>query len=101
MLPPSLIDYALKKGADGVMVSGCRSGDCFYRFGNRWMERRIQGDRKPVLRPRVERQRITVAGGAETDGRKLRREIKAFRRELLAFKHDKTDADAEKESSHG
>ena len=52
MLPPTLVEYALKKGADGVMVTGCRHNDCYYRFGNRWLKMRFDGVRKPILRRR-------------------------------------------------
>lgn len=82
MIPPTLIEYALKRGADGVMVAGCRQADCFYRFGNRWMEKRLAGDRKPVLRARADRRRITVDGGAETDRKTIERTLAAFRNEL-------------------
>ncbi|MCP4041579.1 MAG: hydrogenase iron-sulfur subunit, partial [Gammaproteobacteria bacterium] len=34
MVPPTFIDYALKKGADGVFITTCRTDDCFFRFGN-------------------------------------------------------------------
>ena len=46
-LPPSFIDYALRAGADGVLITGCRDGDCTYRLGNRWAEARMAGTREP------------------------------------------------------
>ncbi|HFC53844.1 MAG TPA: hydrogenase iron-sulfur subunit [Gammaproteobacteria bacterium] len=82
MLPPSFIDYALRKGADGVMIAGCRHADCYFRFGNRWMEQRIEGTRSPVLRKRVDRRRITVQGGAETDRDVVERALGEFRQRL-------------------
>jgi ferredoxin len=69
MLPPTLVEYALKQGADGVFVVGCRHNDCFYRFGNRWLRARFAGERKPTLRARAERERIRVHGAAEPDRR--------------------------------
>ncbi len=85
MLPPTLIEYALKKGVDGVLVAGCRSADCFFRFGNQWMSKRIAGVRKPVLRARVDQQRLRVHGAAEIDGAGLRRELAAFRSFLATY----------------
>jgi len=82
MLPPTLVEYALKKGADGVMVVGCRHNDCYYRFGNLWVEKRFSGERKPALRGRADRRRIRVFGGAETDKNAIEAELKAFRDEL-------------------
>lgn len=50
MLPPSFVDYALRQGASGVLVSGCREGGCEYRVGQRWTEARLQREREPRLR---------------------------------------------------
>ncbi len=82
MLPPTLVEYALKKGADGVMVTGCRENDCYYRFGNRWTRLRFDGDRKPSLRARAERERIRMHGGAEPDAGSIKKDLSAFRERL-------------------
>lgn len=37
----NLILYALKNGADGVLVSGCHPGDCHYLSGNLYARRRF------------------------------------------------------------
>ena len=83
MLPPTLVEYALKKGADGVMVTGCRHNDCYYRFGNRWLMMRFDGERKPILRGRADRSRIRVHGGSETDKKQVERDLNALRAELV------------------
>ncbi len=83
MLPPTLVEYALKKGADGVMVTGCRHNDCFFRFGNRWTKIRFDGKRKPILRARADRNRIRVHGGAETDKYEIEKDLNAFRAKLV------------------
>jgi len=31
---PQFVMHAFRQGADGVLVSGCRPGDCHYRDGN-------------------------------------------------------------------
>ena len=82
MLPPTLVEYALKQGADGVMVTGCRHNDCYYRFGNRWTRLRFAGERKPGLRGRAERERILVHGGAEPDKSEIEQDLARFRRRL-------------------
>ena len=33
MLPPSFVEYALRGGAAGVLVTGCREGGCEFRLG--------------------------------------------------------------------
>ena len=82
MMPPTLVEYALARGADGVFITGCRTGDCWYRYGNVWLDRRFGGGRKPRLRARADRDRIVVARGAETDRRRVAAEFDAFRRRV-------------------
>ncbi len=61
-LPPSFIDYILsRKLADGVMMTGCSQGECKYRFGMLWTEQRIQRQRDPMLRKRVNLHQVALA----------------------------------------
>ena len=83
MLPPTMVEYALKQGANGVMVTGCRHNDCYFRFGNRWTKMRFDGVRKPILRARAERERIRICGAAEPDLQDIGSELDAFRQTLL------------------
>lgn len=53
MLPPSLVEDALRLGATRVLVSGCRPGGCEFRLGQRWTDERLQGLREPRLRRSV------------------------------------------------
>ena len=101
MLPPTLVEYALNNGADGVMVTGCRHNDCYYRFGNRWTKLRFAGDRKPILRGRADRERIRVHGGAETDKNDIESDLESFRAELLQKKQAEAMADESNHSSEG
>ena len=89
MVPPTLIEYALKKGADGVMVAGCRHADCYFRFGNRWMEERLDGVRAPILRSHADHRRITVQGGAATDHKVVKQALAGFREELTKLGESK------------
>jgi coenzyme F420-reducing hydrogenase delta subunit len=82
MLPPTLVEYALKHGADGVMVTGCRQNDCYFRFGNRWIKKRFEGERKPILRGRADRNRIRLHGAAETDKKEIEKDLSDFRIQL-------------------
>lgn len=38
---PEFILFALAKGADAVLISGCAPGDCHYRNGNLFARRRL------------------------------------------------------------
>lgn len=53
MLPPSFIEYALRSGAQGVVVSGCAVGGCEFRLGNAIVAERLLGLREPRLRASV------------------------------------------------
>ncbi|MEJ2127708.1 MAG: hydrogenase iron-sulfur subunit [Woeseiaceae bacterium] len=62
MLPPAFIDFALSRDlADGVMVAGCAENDCYYRLGDTWTNQRIDGERDPMLRQRVDRDRLETS----------------------------------------
>lgn len=80
-LPTSFIEYALRAGADGVLVAGCREHDCAFRLGQRWIEERIGGTRAPKLRASVPRRRVRTAWIGHDD-RALAAAIATFRTEL-------------------
>jgi coenzyme F420-reducing hydrogenase delta subunit len=81
-LPPSFVEYALRAGADGVLVTGCREGECTYRLGNRWVDERLAGERKPLLRAAVPRDRVRVAWAGRGDEAQLRAVLRDFRADL-------------------
>lgn len=60
MLPPSFVEYALRFGADGVLVTGCRENGCAYRLGNLWTQERLAGKREPHLRANVSRDAVRI-----------------------------------------
>ncbi len=57
-IQPAMIEAALKGGADGIITTGCRIGDCHYREGNKFLRARILGERQPKLRASVDRKRL-------------------------------------------
>ena len=60
-LPPSFIDFILSRDlTDGVVLAGCASGDCQYRLGAQWTEQRIQRQRDPRLRKRVDTEKLAL-----------------------------------------
>lgn len=78
MIPASFINYALKKGARGVFILGCRSSDCYYRFGKKWLEQRLEGKRFPQLKGGIEQEKIEVFGAAETDKERVLKALDYF-----------------------
>jgi coenzyme F420-reducing hydrogenase delta subunit/Pyruvate/2-oxoacid:ferredoxin oxidoreductase delta subunit len=84
MLPPSFVEYALRNGADGVLVTGCAGGACDYRFGQRWVEERFAGAREPHLRANVPAHRVRVAWAHDRATGNLQDELAALRAGIAA-----------------
>jgi len=101
MLPSTLMEYALKKGTDGIFITGCRTGDCYFRYGNVWLDKRFEGSRKPRLRARADRRRIMVSRGAEIDGARIRKSLADFRSAIAglnASDHDPPRLDTDRDT---
>lgn len=58
MIQPLMVEAALKAGADGVIVTGCQIGDCYFREGNKMIRERLLGERGPTLKKATDRRRI-------------------------------------------
>jgi coenzyme F420-reducing hydrogenase delta subunit/ferredoxin len=86
MLPPSFIEYALHEHhVDGVLVTGCREGDCYHRLGVLWTGLRLTAQREPRLRSRAERERIRQFWASSADFKELVLELKSFRSGLRSL----------------
>lgn len=60
-LPPAFVDWVLSRDlADGVVLSGCAHNDCQYRLGARWTEQRMNRERDPRLRKRVDNEKLAM-----------------------------------------
>jgi len=82
-LPPAFIDFVITRGhADGVVIAGCREGDCHHRLGVEWTQARIAGQRDPYLRARVPRDRLRTLWLGSSGGRALAQELSVFREKL-------------------
>ena len=90
MLPPAFIEYALRKGAAGILIGGCREGDCFYRHGDRWLQMRLDHQRSPMLHRSVDQSRIAVCWVSETDKAELRNSLEGLLKRLEESKVDNT-----------
>jgi len=88
MLPPSFVDYALRDGAAGVLVSGCAEGACEFRLGQRWAAERLQGRREPYLRALQAPERLAVAWVGAADAQALRATLNGLRQRLLKLPVD-------------
>lgn len=79
MLPPSFVEYALRGGADGVMITGCRSGGCDFRLGDQWTTERLTGQREPHLRNKVPLARLQLVLASANDSDMLAAALQEFR----------------------
>jgi len=72
MLPPAFVDYALRDGrARGVLIVGCRAGDCHFRLGIHWIEQRLARRRAPYLRQRVPPDLVEVCWAGAPDAERV------------------------------
>ncbi|HTN67742.1 MAG TPA: hydrogenase iron-sulfur subunit [Burkholderiaceae bacterium] len=84
MLPPSFVEYALRAGADGVLINGCREGGCEFRLGQRWTAERLTGNREPHLRRSVPTERWHTAWTDPGDEHALAAAVDELRRQCDA-----------------
>ena len=78
-LPPSFVEYALRDGAAGVLVSACREGGCEFRLGQRWTEERLLGLREPHLRADVPHERLETVWADNGEQGLLERALERLR----------------------
>jgi coenzyme F420-reducing hydrogenase delta subunit/quinol-cytochrome oxidoreductase complex cytochrome b subunit len=86
-LPPSFVEYALRSGADGILITGCRTGDCQYRLGNTLTSERLERKREPQLRANVAPQRVRVAWYSAGEETGLGGELEDFSLALKTLPH--------------
>jgi len=81
-ISPLYILSAFKKGADGVLVSGCHPGDCHYIKGNYYARRRIALVKNLLEFIGLEPQRFQMSWVSAAEGTKYTQIIKEFVDEL-------------------
>ena len=82
---PGIVLKAFMEGADGVMVLGCRPGDCHYKEGNVHAQKRMALLRAVLDGSRVDPRRVRLDWVAAGDGEnyaRVAREMAAAIREL-------------------
>ncbi len=66
---PEWVLKALKKGVDGVVIAGCRLGECHFKYGNYKAQERIEAIKRALEAVGLEPERVTAiwhsAGEAE------------------------------------
>lgn len=100
MLPPSFVEYALRGGAAGVLVTGCRQAGCAFRLGNCWTEERLNGAREPHLRMGVDSRRVHIAWRDPGDELELHGVLAEFRQRLAAISPADTGTQVKRIAAH-
>jgi coenzyme F420-reducing hydrogenase delta subunit len=78
-LPPAFVEYALRNGAQGVLIVACPDGGCEYRLGTCLTLERMQGVREPHLRRTVASAEWRIVAAGRHDLARVRHELDAFR----------------------
>lgn len=93
-LHTSVIDLALRSGADGVFVLACppRSAPC--REGAKWLHERVYNDREAELPPRVDKRRIEIAALSRGEWPQVEAAIERLRQRMLTLPPRTAPADA-------
>lgn len=90
MLPPAFVEFALRRGAAGVMLTGCRGSGCAFRLGNQWTDERLAGTREPRLRSNVDPQRVSIIWADRADEAQLSQALTRFQDSISRKPHDQT-----------
>jgi heterodisulfide reductase subunit A len=79
---PDFILEALRRGADGVLVAGCRLGECHYVRGNYQALQRVNVLKGLLERAGIHPGRVKIIWCAASEGEKFARQLKQFVDEL-------------------
>ena len=79
---PVYVLRALLEGADGVMIAGCKPGDCHYMSGNYKARRRATILRTVMRTLRLDEDRVWVRWISASEGAKLAETVNAFAQEV-------------------
>jgi F420-non-reducing hydrogenase iron-sulfur subunit len=79
---PEHILWALKQGADGVLVGGCHPGDCHYQDGNYKTRKRILLLMEVLKELGIEESRLRLEWISAAEGEKFTQVVKEFTEEV-------------------
>jgi heterodisulfide reductase subunit A len=82
---PSFVLEALRRGADGVLIAGCRIGECHYVKGNYQALQRVQVLKGILEKLGVNSGRVKIIWCAASEGEIFAKELKQFVEELMVM----------------
>lgn len=89
---PEWILLALKNGVDGVMVSGCRLGECHFKHGNFRAEERVEAIRKALEVIGIDPRRVTTSWHSAGEAAEIVADITKFVNEVRELGPVENDA---------
>jgi len=82
---PVFVLNAFENGADGVLVAGCHPGDCHYRSGNQYAEKRVEKTQKLLDLLGIGSDRLRLEWISAAEGEKFASVIKDFTEKLRSM----------------
>jgi len=82
---PSFVIEALRRGADGVLIAGCRIGECHYHKGNYQALQRVEVLKGVLGKIGINPGRVKIIWCAASEGEIFARQLKQFVEELKAM----------------
>lgn len=79
---PLFVMYALREGADGVLICGCHIGDCHYQTGNHQTEKRIPLLKNGLEALGIDPRRVRLEWVSASEGARYVEVIKNFIEEV-------------------
>jgi heterodisulfide reductase subunit A len=79
---PSFVLEALQRGADGVLIAGCRLGECHYHKGNYQALQRVNVLKGVLEKIGLDPGRVKIVWCAASEGEIFAKDLKEFVAEL-------------------
>ncbi|OGD46144.1 methyl-viologen-reducing hydrogenase subunit delta [Candidatus Bathyarchaeota archaeon RBG_13_46_16b] len=79
---PLMVVKALYHGADGVLVLGCRIGDCHYKTGNHLAKKRIAVLQRLLGYLGIDPRRVRIDWVSASEGEKFAQTVREFTEEM-------------------
>lgn len=84
-IDPQFVVRAFQMGADGVLISGCRPGDCHYIDGNLKTLRRVKLLKRLLLQIGIAPERLRLEWISASEGDKVKRVMDEFVEQIKAL----------------
>ncbi|RLI81255.1 disulfide reductase [Archaeoglobales archaeon] len=85
-IDPEWVIRALKKGIDGVIIAGCRLGECHFKYGNFKAKERIEILKKALEAAGIEPERVHCIWHSSGEGEGIARDFDQFVENLRKIK---------------